>query len=490
MGITGPANSDPALVQGSALSVLKAACDTITRIDSGEGNPKPGLGKWAFDENRDGLRLELKSARFADGAPVDAQSVISTFMRTLSPVTGSPWASLFGTLQGFDEFRNGSSQTISGLTKGEDGSLSIHLTRPYSEITSALSHPSFAPLSEKAIAQSVDATSPVQPVCSGPFALLAGAGQGDVRLKRRASYRGSEAALADVIVIKSFESEQHAFEAFTKGAVDLAPLPSDEAAKADRPGSKLSSPDLTVMQLLFDVSKPEFADPRFRQALSLAFDRLAIIDAAFGDGRAPATRWLTTLAEVPPDSKCPAYAKKIADPTRAKQILDSAGIGSGMQVSVFFDRERTDRLIAQALQVQAKDVLGIDLVPTPLDPPQFEASLTARQDLGTWLTSTNPPLPGGDFQLGSLFESGSSNNYSRFSSEAFDQSVADARATVAPDERATAYRQAEETICEAMPAIPLWRGVKNWIFNPNKVKFEGEEFDASGELLLRHVYES
>lgn len=491
IGVVGPAAMDPAVAQGSALMVLKAACDTIARIDADEGDPQPGLGRWDFSENSDGLRLELKSARFADGETVDSESVISTLRRTLSPATGSPWASLLGSLEGVEEFRNGAAPSISGLTRSQDGSLRIQLTRPYSEIVSALSHPSFAPLSDNALAQAADAGAPVQPVCSGPFEVQAGAGEGDVRLKRRASYGGDDPALADVIVVKSFESDQLAFEAFTKGAVDMAPLPFNEAAKPDRPGTKLSSPDLTVMQLMFDVSRPEFADPRLRHALSLAFDRLAVIDAAFGDGRPAATRWLTTTLDGDSrDSKCPAFAKKIADPEKAQQIRDSAGIAPGLQIPIFFDRERTDRLIPQALQVQAKDALGIDLMPTPLDPPQFEASLNARQDLGAWLASTNPPLPGGDFQLGSLFESGSSGNYTRFSNEAFDRSVADARAAVAPNQRSSGYRQAEETVCEAMPAIPLWRGIRNWVFNPNKVKFEGEEFDASGELLLRHMYGS
>ena len=110
------------------------------------------------------------------------------------------------------------------------------------------------------------------------------------------------------------------------------PNPADlKQMEADPNINLMSQEGLNVGYLAFNTQKKPFTDPRVRQALSLATDKSAIIDAVFqGAGKVaknpiPPTMW--------------SYNKNVVDypydPVKAKKLLAEAGYPDGFSTNIW-----------------------------------------------------------------------------------------------------------------------------------------------------------
>jgi ABC-type transport system substrate-binding protein len=300
--------------------------------------------------------------------------------------------------------------------------------------------------------------------------------------------------MAERILVRSFETPEDAYAAYVTGRVDIAPVPDSRLGEAQAGVAGYtggSTPQITY--LAFDPAHPATADPRFRHAVSLAIDRLVIIDAAYGDQRRPATRWLPGDYGSGIDSTCADFARRIGDPDRAKQLLSASGFQpASVRIPLFYDSNTTARVVAEALQLQVKEALGVTLVPEALEGEDIAASFKARgAGPAAWIMATSIELPLPDQFLGDLFRTGSENNLLQFSDRTFDARVSSARTATASADIERFYVQAENALCNQMPAIPLWTSVSHWLINPDKVEFEGERtLDLLGGPILRHAQAS
>ena len=490
---------DPARVSGSSsLAIIRTACDGLLGLDPLRGAPRPALASsWQLAPGAGKLNVKLRpNVRFHDATPVTSEAVREAMSRVARPATASPWASLVSNVAGFAEVQTGDATHLSGIKLIDRFTLEIELSEPFSDFPTVLAHPALVPVSLKSL--SADPAGPVLPVCAGPYRIERGLGRSGYRLGRSAeslsrngAYLRSGTGYAELILVRSYESAEDAYQAFRSGQVDIAPVPDSrvaEARAAKEGYQSAATPQITY--LAFDTTKNETSDPRLRQAISLAIDRLVIIDAAYGDQREPALRWLPPDYGSASESTCSSYVRRIADPERAKELFGSVGVDpASLNLPLRFDSNRTGRLVAEAVQVQVKEVLGIDLEPEPMEEEFFSASLKDRQSPAVWILSTDVDLPLPDQFLGALFRTGSPQNVLSFSDPDFDLRVDEARRATSVDEIRRLYVAAENELCANMPAIPLWSSVSHWVINPEQVSLEGQApIDLFGSPVLRHVH--
>lgn len=495
-GLPSIGSLDPADATGSGLVILKTACDGLVALDHSTGELRPALASsWKLNEDAKGVRLNLRSDyRFHDGSRVDARAVAANLARVARPVTQSPWAGLLDGVVGFAEVQSGVAADLSGVKVIDSNTLEISLSGPQADFPLLLAHPGLVPISPAELSKSPE--EPVLPVCAGPYRIKASAAGENSVLSRERRYRGVNRgfletdAAAEEIQVFGFGGADEALEAFQKGEVDAAPVPASRAGEV-HDADRVRRTNAEITYLAFDPGKTETADPKLRQAISLALDRFAIIDAAFGDGRQAMIRWLS-LEPGDEESKCSAYARRrTADPEGARQLFGETGIPPGMKLPLVFDVSTIGRLVAQAMRVEVKDAIGVDLEPMPVDPPAFDQSLRERTGPAVWIMTGRPDLPAPQLLLDSLFFTGGKNNRFGFTNTDFDAAVAGARATVDADDRGDAYSKAEEIACEQMQSVPLWTGVSHWAAKPGRVAFAGvERIDVFGDLLLRHAREA
>lgn len=469
---------DPARAQGPALDLLAIACDSLTGLDPETSSPVPALAtSWTWNEDSTNLTVELRPrARFSDGTAVTAQSVAESLSRVARPETGSPWASLVTAIQGFDAVSAGTARTLSGVRVLDQGTMEIALVRPFSDFVMVLSHPGLMPVS----------ITDADPACAGPYRIEVMEAARSYRLERWESGTRNEAysndgrGLSKNIEVTGFDSAEEAYQAVRSGAIDIGPVPQQLVPEAAGEPGYVRAESAAITYLAMDVTKPPTDNANLRRALSLAIDRLTIIDAVFGDQRRPALQWLNTSEEEPPEA-CRLNLRRIAAPDRAREMM--AGIDpASIVLPLYFDGAEVSGLVAQALQVQTKDVIGVEITPQPLDSAGMAASLRDRPQAGLWVVTHSPEMPIPALSLSPMFESGGAHNVIGYSNATLDETFQAARKT--GEEH---YRRAEELLCDEMPAIPLWRGVKHWFFNSRKIDFDGPTVDAFGNLVIRNA---
>lgn len=455
--------------------VARTACDSLVSIDPESGQPAPGLAAtWSFSE--DGKRLTLSLRRrlkFQDGEAVTAATVRDGLVRALGE-GGGRWTGLLGAVAGVGTADVGASIAAVGPLE-----LKFELSRPDLEVLTALAHPALAPLAPSSSSE--------VPICVGPFRITR-EGDGGARLVRVPRGRDDTSGRGGLSVIRfvPYPSMEEAFEAFRRKEVQVAPVPVNRVADAEALGrSYQRGGNPAITYLAFAPGDPATADPRLRRAVSLATDRLLLIDAVFGDQREPATRWLREEGAAP--QPCESSAGKVSDPEKAKAALAEGGIDpAGVRLSLIHDGD-SDRLVAQALSVKLRDVLGVQVEPKPVTAAELATTAAAKPAGSLWLLGSTPQIPTTTEMLQAIFGSQGSRNLTGSSDPQVDAAIASALAQRSPAGKWAKAQEAEGMVCEKMLGIPLWWGANHWVVEVAQLRTRHLWLDQSGDPVLRDI---
>jgi oligopeptide transport system substrate-binding protein len=425
--------------------------ETLTAIDA-TLKTRPALAaSWDF---RDGGRTVVFHLRpgltFSDGSRLTAADVVRSWFRIIDPAHPSPLASLIGDVTGALDFAHGVSADRSSVGLAADGDdVVVHLARPATDFPTIVSSPTFA-----VVPAGIDAApSTLTPgrgfVGSGGYVLAADS-DATATLTANPHYWAGRPAIGTVTLVHDIggRSPVAAFEA---GDVDLVPVSPYDATwlawDQDLGRDLRRSDSLSVQYYGFDTRRTPFDDVRVRQAFARAVDwrRLLSLSAA-GTGR-PAT------GMVPPGipGRSDQDFLPTLDPDRARALLAAAGYpgGTGFPAVTLVGGGPEDRGFA----AEVKRQLGVTV----------EVEIDAGNVIDR--LSANPPsifsmgwvadYPGPNDFLGILLGSGSSNNYGRWSSTAFDTALSDALAATDAAASRSAFDRAEAIVRDEAPAIPL-----------------------------------
>jgi peptide/nickel transport system substrate-binding protein len=171
------------------------------------------------------------------------------------------------------------------------------------------------------------------------------------------------------VTLKVVANPNSVLSSIQAGQADLAigdPSTADAAKSAGL--TVYSAPSYTAGVDLFDkagaVSKP-LADPRVRQALNYAVDRVAITKALFGSYGTPTTQLVTPVYDGYDSSLNSLYGY---DPAKAKQLLADAGYPNGFSMPIeawqgFNIAQVTQAIMGYWAKIGVKAVLTSDAAP-------------------------------------------------------------------------------------------------------------------------------
>jgi peptide/nickel transport system substrate-binding protein len=294
--------------------------ESLVYLDA-KGQAQPWLAEsWQADAEGRTITFKLKSGKtFHDGTPFDAAAVKFHFDTILDPNSASPSRGIVGPLEKVD---------------APDGDTVVfHFTRPFAPFINLLGQSYFgfnSPTAVKAAGQAYAR----HPVGTGPFMFDSWTPGTRIELVRNPNFKqyrpdASNQGLPylDRIVLNVMAEEGVVTSALQTGELDAAQLTAD----AVRPLA--GDPQFTVindknaknlMFMEFDYKKTPFSDKAFRDAISHAVDREAVLAAAFGGNG--------TIALGPLSRGIPGYDDTVAqkygtpyDPDKAKALLDAAG---------------------------------------------------------------------------------------------------------------------------------------------------------------------
>ena len=142
------------------------------------------------------------------------------------------------------------------------------------------------------------------------------------------------------------------------------------------------------------------------------------------------------------------------DPDEARRLLAEAGYPGGVgfpETAIVTQGYAWDHPVAH----QIEEVLGIRLRQEAMPFEEYFQRLEAGDGPAIWAMSWVADYPAPQDFLGLLLESGSTNNYGRWSDASYDAALDAAASTDDPEEQARRYAEAEAILREAVPVIPM-----------------------------------
>jgi peptide/nickel transport system substrate-binding protein/oligopeptide transport system substrate-binding protein len=453
VGLVGLPSLDPVDARDpKAVMVVDQLFDTLVR-NTGDLQPAPGLAR-SFEANPEQTVFTFHLApgvRFDDDSPITAADVKFTLERVARKGSASPLAVQLEAVSGFAAYHTaGTAPGLSGIETPDPSTVVVRLDRPFSSFPSVLGHPGFGIVPQAAVERLGDAFKQT-PVGSGPFRRIDAGGPGRISLRRAAGH--SPEARVDGIDFFDFKNADEAYKALQDGSVDVSPVPPARASDAARSfGRRGMSPYIGVVFYGLNVKSPDLADPRFRQAISLAIDRKQIVDDVYQGSVALATGLVADGVPRRNGNACGDRCRY--DPDRAKQLLVEAFPAGGIpEVAIDHDDDPTQTAVAGLIKTEL-DTVGI---PAVLRPHPFA-------DYGRFLVSGQQELfrlgwiadyPSPDGFLSPLFSSNSPDNLTGLASPEIDQKLAAARAEADPQKRLALYLEAEQLVLDQWVVIPV-----------------------------------
>jgi dipeptide transport system substrate-binding protein len=469
---------------GTTFDANQPIYDRLLAFKPGTTEVMPELAE-SWDVSEDGkvytfhLRHNVKWQSNADFKPArdfNADDVIFTFNRQwkaddpFHKVSGAHYP-YFGDM-GLDKL-------FVSIEKPDDYTVRFTLTKPEAPFLSDMAM-SFAAIESKEYADALlKAGKPEQidqqPIGTGPFELLQYQKDAIVRYRPFAGYWGTKPTVTGLV-----------FSINTDPAVRLAklranecqamafPLLSDVASiKTDATLQLLQQPGMNIGYLAFNNQKKPFTDQRVRQAINMAIDRGAILQAIYqGAGveaknLIPPTMWSW-------DGNIQQYPH---DPDQAKKLLAEAGFPDGFETTLWAmpvqrpynpDAKRMAELMQSDLAkigIKAKIVSFEwgEYIKRTQQGEHDMALLGWTGDNGdpdnffTPLASCSASRPGG-------------GSASKWCDHSFDDVIQQAAASGSHDERVKLYTQAQVIMHEQAPFFLIAHSVT---FMPMRKELEG-----------------
>jgi len=418
----------------------------------------------------DGLTytFKLKGYKWSDGKSVVAGDFVYSIKRMLDPVNAAEYASFYYDIVGAQAYNGAADKDAAtqaslkaavGVKAINDTTLEIKLAQPRPTFLSLMALWPVYPVREDIITANGDKwTEAATFVGNGAFKLTEWVHQDHLTFEINPNYSGTKAKLSK-ITYKMITDANASWAAYLNGELDMSGPPSgtEKTVMADATLSPqiVRYNDLTTFAFQFNVHKAPFDNKKLRQALSCAFDRQAYIDSVRGGVGKVALSW------IPPGM--PGYNATLGqdyafNPTKAKQLLSDAGFpaGAGLPELKFqYSKTGLNPPLAQLLQQQLKDNLGIKLTLEPMESAAFSKLVNGNGE--TWaFFGWGADYPDPDNWLPELFGTGAGNNHTTYSNPEFDTLAAAAKKELDNTKRLKMWDDAQTMVMADAPIVTVF----------------------------------
>lgn len=446
--------------------------------------PQPAIAAH-WDVSPDGriYTFHLRDDVFwSDGKQVTAHDFEYSWKRLLNPATAAEYAYFLYDIQNAAEYNAGKIKdaALVGVTAVDDFTLRVNLKKQAVYFPAITTFTVTFPQRKDLIARYGDRwTAPEHLVVCGPFRLAEWRHEYRLNLVANDSYYGGR-PLLDQVVFYIVSEETTALTLYETGYLDRVSLPPIAIPQFKTHPDYVHAPFLRGYYYGFNIKAAPFDNVNIRRAFSMAIDRGEMPKILKG-GEIPATSWI-------PEGMF-AHNPNIGlsfDPEKARRLLKEAGYAGGgglPPITLAFNSDPTNQIIAENIQAQWKKNLGVSIL---LDNMEWKVYLQG-------LREETPQI----FRLGwgadypdpdnfmNLFTSTSGNNYTHWSNETYDQIISEAASEVDPKKRLAYYNAAQHILTESdVPIMPLFFAAQNLLISP---EIEGLKVNAMDIIHLKNV---
>lgn len=317
-----------------------------------------------------------------------------------------------------------------------------------------------------------------QPIGTGPFVFQRYQKDSQIRYKGNKEYWDPSRVKIDQLIFAINTDASVRMQKLRKNEcqVTLNPRPADlEALKADKQLKVMERPGFNLGYISYNVRHEPLGNLQVRQALDMAVNKPAIINAVYqGAGQLavnamPPTQW--------------SYDETIKDaaynPEKAKELLRAAGVKEGTELTLWAmpvqrPYNPNAKLMAEMLQSDWAKV-GIKVKIVSYEWGEYlKRTKNGEHDISLigWTGDNGDP----DNWLGTLYSCAAigGNNYSMWCDEKYDQLIKAAIATTDRGQRTDLYKQAQQYLKQQVPITPIAHSTVN-----QPVRAEVQNFHVS-----------
>ena len=427
---------------------------------------------------------------FHDGTPVTAESFVDAWNYAAYSPNAQAGSYFFANIAGFDDLQapvddageptgQPGATELSGLRIIDDQTFTVALNAPFAQFPLTLGYNPFFPLPE-AFFEDPEAFG-VRPVGNGPFRAAGDFVPGEgMTVLAYEDFAGEQGASVEAIEFRVYTDTATAYLEAQAGDLDVLPrIPADVAGTAPEEfeGRYVETAASGFTFLGLPLYRERYADPRVRQALSLAIDRDTIAEKIFSGTRLAAASVVPPVVE---GHRADACNSCVLDVDRANELLDEAGFDRTQPIELWFNSGSGNEDWTEAIGNQLRTNIGVEFVlKGDLAPPEYGPLLGSKGMSGPFRMGWSMDYPSPQNFLEPLYATGAGANFSFYSNPAFDELVAQGNAAATSEEAIGFYNQAEDVLLEDMPIIPLFFDVTQSVHSADVA---GVVVDAFGRV--------
>ena len=320
-----------------------AMFNRLTQFKKGGTDVEPSLAQsWTI--SADGLTYTFKLRKgvkfhtteyFKPGRDMTADDVIFTIERMVNkehPFNKAypaefPYASDVGLESNTESVTKTDPLTVVLKLKKPDPDLLVKLAMPFASVLSK-------EYADKLVAEGKASMINQQPVGTGPFVLRRYEKDAQIRYVKHKDYWNAKGVLVDNLIFAITTDASVRFQKLKAGECHIMsfPKPQDIAAMKADPSLKVdTAPGFNIGYLSYNTEKAPMNKLEVRQALDMAINRKAIIDAVYqGQGQEATNPFPASLWSYNKGLKNAAY-----NPEKAKELLKKGGVAEGTEITLW-----------------------------------------------------------------------------------------------------------------------------------------------------------
>lgn len=489
------ATLDPAKAEGlPEMHILRDLFEGLV-IQDRDGNITPGVaGSWETEDNKTFVFHLRKDAKWSNGDPVTADDFVYALRRAVDPKTASPnvWYLKLTKINNIADVAEGKKPLDAlGVSAVDKHTLRFELDSKVPYFVAMTGHTSMMPVHKSNLESSDKPWSdPKQFVGNGAFLLDEWVVNERVELKKNPNYWDSDDTHLNQVTYIPFENQNASINRYAVGEVDItSDVPTHMAQKLQKEYQQAYTavPLLCTYYYAFNTTRAPFDDVRVRQAVSYSIMRDVVTNGVTQVGNLPAYTFAHEYT-AGFDATQPEYSQwtqKQRD-EKAQQLLKEAGYDASnpLDFKLLYNTSESNKSIAVAIASMLKNNLGAKV---ELENQEWKSYLVSRRQgdfdvmRASWCGDYNEAST-----FLSLLRSGSSGNFARYSSEAYDQAMESALSATTEQERQTFYDQAEQSLAVDMPIAPIYYYMQARLVRPTVGGFAKN--NVEGRIYSKDLY--
>ncbi|MFA1642140.1 ABC transporter substrate-binding protein [Chryseomicrobium imtechense] len=458
-----PTTFDPSVgFDAVSWNALNNLMEGLTRL--GEDDLPHEATAESIEVSDDGLTYTFKlreDAMWSNGDPVTAGDFVYGWTRMLDPNTASPAAFLGYFIEGAEAFNTGEGAAEDvAIQAVDEKTFEVKLTAPTDAFLNIITNPSFFPVNEKVATENDKWFAEAESfVGNGPFKLVKWEHDAKMVFEKNENYWDADTVKLDKVEWAMVNDSNTEYQMYQSNELDVSAVPSELAEELLESDEVSNEAQAGTYFYRFNTTMEPFTNAKVRKAFAMSVNQQEIVEFVTKNGEKPALGFVSYGFPGPSggDFRDEVGDLVTPDAAEAKTLLEEGMAEEGWtelpEVTLTYSTSDTHQKIAEALQAQFKDALGVDAKLQNVEASVFaseQKELKYQLSRSSFLHDYADPVNAIE-----SFITGSSMNRTGWSNAEFDGLIASAKQETDADARWELLKQAEELLFEEMPIFPI-----------------------------------